>query len=146
VTLEPEPDFGAARSDGTPGKRLSAEHDNRSHNWASGTSLNPLIRAARRAFDLRAADQFRSVKEFQKRVDAFKDTFDDPAQLTLRRLLRQWIQRHKTFSLVLLLLLVLAGTIGGLYFSGKLDKYLAKAAEVLPRSRSVQPALRQPSP
>jgi hypothetical protein len=41
--------------------------------------------------------------------------------------------------------LVLAGTAGGLYFSGKLDKYLAKAAEVLPQSRSVKP-LPQPAP
>ena len=72
--------------------------------------MSTLIGVARRAMDRRMVDQFRSVKDFQIRVDAFKDTFDDPRKLTLRRLLRQWVGTHRALAVFLFVVFALAGS------------------------------------
>ncbi len=110
ATLEPAPDPGGPRNDGTPAVRHAGEHGNQAHHWASESNLSTLIGVARRAMDRRMVDQFRSVKDFQIRVDAFKDTFDDPKKLTLRRLLRQWVGTHKALAIFLFAVFALAGS------------------------------------
>ena len=56
--------------------------------------MNALAAIARRALDEKAAGRFFSVRELQMQVDAFKDSFDAPAQVTLKTIARQWLQRY----------------------------------------------------
>ena len=65
------------------------------------------VDVARRALDAKAADKFHSVREFQTRVDVFKDSFQDPAQLTLGRLFAQWLHRHR-IAVIIAVALILA--------------------------------------
>jgi hypothetical protein len=108
ATLEPAPEAGITTRPDNAVPAKAAERGNQGHYWPSEGNLGTLVMMARRAMDRRMVDQFRSVKDFQIRVDAFKDTFDDPKQLTLRRLLRQWIGTHKIGAVLLFLLVTLA--------------------------------------
>ena len=136
VTLEQPPETGIVRHESTPGKRPGAERTSQSHYWANDTNLNTLLTVARRALDRRAVDQFRSVKEFQMRVDAFKDTFDDPTKLTLRRLFRHWSRQHKTATFFIFLIFILAGAACGYLLTQKMGAYRAQHGELFWRSPS----------
>ena len=91
VTLEPAGETTPAH--GRP--HAGHSHAKPSAHWAGDDSVRTLFAVACRAMDMKAADKFHSVQEFQTRVDVFKDSFHDPAQLTLVRLFGQWWLRYK---------------------------------------------------
>ncbi len=94
ATLEPPRDTG---KDGRKSAR-TGEGPYR----GGGKVIQSLLVIAKRAFDKKAGDRFHSVREFQTRADAFKDSFEDPSHITLRRVLAQWLKRRAVLVLVLL--------------------------------------------
>ena len=76
--------------------------------WAGDKDVTALAGIATRALNPKLAGRFYSVRELQKQVDAFKDSFDDPTRVTLETILRQWISRHRTTLIVVGLALILA--------------------------------------
>jgi serine/threonine protein kinase len=84
--------------------------------WSGDKDVKALAAIASRALDSKVAGRFYSVRELQKQVDAFKDSFDDPAHVTLETILRQWVQRHRIALIIAGILLVLA-LAGGVWFT-----------------------------
>ena len=114
ATLKPAPDFIPPRRDSAGQRHEPAARDRQTHtpqaqHWAGDNTVSSLISVAKHALDKRAADKFTSVKEFQMRVDAFKDSFHDPVSLTLQRLLVQWarLQRQKLLLVAAVFVLII---------------------------------------
>ena len=134
TTLENPPEAAAARQEGVPRRRGPGARDGhraQSHYWDADTNLQTLIAVARRAFDRRTPNQFRSVREFQTQVDAFKDSFEDPVRLTLRRLLAHWARGHRVFATIAITLLLAAAAAGGVTIARRITVYRAQQAELL---------------
>jgi len=107
VTLEPVDESPAPH----PGTRHGHTVVKPSLHWAGEESVRTLVDTARRALDRKAADKFSSVREFQTRVDVFKDAFLDPTQLTLARLFARWMRQHKVAIIIIGVLLLALTTI-----------------------------------
>lgn len=134
-TLESPPDSGVVRQESAAHKKAAANRHRTaartlSNYWGADTNLKTLVSVARRALDPRAPDQFQTAREFQIQVDAFKDSFEDPLRLTLRRLLRHWMLSHKAAAAVVLALLVLAAGVLGVGARQKYLEYRARQIEI----------------
>ena len=84
--------------------------------WSGDKDVNALAAIAKRALDPKLAGRFYSVRELQMQVDAFKDSFDDPARVTLETILRQWVSRHRRALVIAAIALVLA-LAGGIWLA-----------------------------
>ena len=134
TTLENPPEPAAVRQESTPRRRGPAgrdAHRSQSHYWNADTNLKTLVTVARRAFDRRTPNQFHSVREFQTLVDAFKDSFEDPLRLNLRRLLWHWARGHKFIATITVILLFAAATAAGISIGRRITVYHAQQAELL---------------
>ncbi len=87
--------------------------------WAGDKDVNALAAIAQRALNPKVAGRFFSVRELQKQVDAFKDSFDDPSRVTLKTILRQWVYLHRRKLIIAAILLTLA-LAGGLWMTQQL--------------------------
>ena len=147
ATLEAPPELNAVRPEsvaqkGAPGPRGRAAQRTPRHYWNADRNVKTLVTVACRALDPRAHDQFQSVREFQTQVDTFKDTFEDPARLTLLRVLHYWTPGRKAAAAAVLAFLVLG--IGALGFSVG-QKYLAYRAHQLEQVERMQKAANPPA-
>lgn len=79
--------------------------------WKEEKGVEALADTARRAMNRKGAEKFYSVRELQLRVDSFRDNFEHEARLTVRRILRMWVQRHKV-AVIVTVALIAAGAIG----------------------------------
>jgi hypothetical protein len=102
--------------EGEAGATTGATKASSARAWAGDKDVNALAAIAKRALSPKAAGRFYSVRELQMQVDAFKDSFDDPARVALRTILRHWVYRHRTALIVTAVLLVL-GVAGGIWYS-----------------------------
>ena len=100
-----------------------------SQHWAGDENVRTLLEVARRALDRKASDKFHSVREFQTLVDAFKDSFYDPAHLTLHRLVAEWARRYKIALIIVLALGLVCGVLGA---TAVIQKMLAPPATHAP--------------
>jgi serine/threonine protein kinase len=114
ATLEPPSEAALSAPSNAANKRMAkdakkpANAVQQGHYRGGGKVVQMLVAVSKRAIDKKALDRFHSVKEFQMRVDAFKDTFEDPVHITLRRLFRQWLQKHKLAIIVTVFLVFVA--------------------------------------
>jgi serine/threonine protein kinase len=133
ATLEIPPDFTAVRQESSTQRNSVANRERIAqrtpiHYWDAVPQVKTLVNLACRALDRRKVDQFQSVREFQTQVDAFKDTFEDPARLTLLRVLHHWTPGQKAAAAMVIFFLMVA--FGALGF-GAAQKYFAYRAHQL---------------
>ena len=135
TTLEPPDDALPPH----PGPHAARRHPKPSPHWVDDESVRTLLAVARHALDAKAADKFHSVREFQTRVDVFKDSFHDPTQLTLARLFAQWMHRYKIALIVIAALVI---TLAAILGTGVVRNLL----EAIPSAETSAPASPEETP
>ena len=104
---------------------------------ASGKDYETLLGAAKRAMARQSHNSYHSVREFQREVDTYKDSFDDPSEtLGLSNIFGQLFKGHKWMlaSLIAILLILVAAV----FFLATQSKSHASRTEKLPANQVVQ--------
>ncbi len=102
---------GETHSSDAGGHPAQAVHAATKRPWNDEKGVEGLADTARRAMNRKAAEKFFSVRELQLHVDSFRDNFEHEARLTIRRILRLWLHRHRIAALATAAVFVLVAVI-----------------------------------